>query len=402
VLARRHGINPKTVAKWKKRPSVQDERTGPKEPRSTVLTLDEEAILVAFRRHTLLPLDDCLYALQATIPHLTRSSLHRCLKRHGLSRLPNTDGDKPRRAKFKRYPIGYFHIDLAEVRTEQGKLYLLVAIDRTSKFAFVELHERVTRRVAANFLRALIAAVPYRVHTVLTDNGTHFTEPSGNTWAPDEIKQMLARKQLFRAHAFELACAQNDVAHRLTKPRHPWTNGQVERMNRTIKEATVQRFYDATHDQLRAHLADFVAAYNFARRLKTLKGLTPYEFICKRWTREPERFRLNPLHQMPAPNTYSVFRSGCIVSCGCEVVGAFGGCEDVDEAPDGGPKALNRTFGGFPEQSFEFGKRVLDGVEVGRVRREVEQACTRRLDQGSHACPLVAGQVVQDHDIARP
>jgi transposase InsO family protein len=156
--------------------------------------------------------------------------------------------------------------------------------------------------VAGNFLRALIAAVPYRVHTVLTDNGTHFTEPSGNTWTPDEIKAMLARKQLFRAHAFELACAQNDVAHRLTKPRHPWTNGQVERMNRTIKEATVQRFYYATHEQLRMHLADFVAAYNFARRLKTLKGLTPYEFICKRWTIEPERFRLDPLHQMPGLN----------------------------------------------------------------------------------------------------
>src|SRR5215211_6211498 len=252
ALARRHGINPKTVAKWKKRPSVQDERTGPKEPRSTVLSIEEEAIVVAFRRHTLLPLDDCVYALQATIPHLTRSSQHRCLQRHGISRLPNTDSDKPRRAKVKRYPIGFFHIAIAEVRTEQGKLYLLVAIDRTSKFAFVELHERVTRRVAANFLRALIAAVPYRVHTVLTDNGTHFTEPSGNTWTPDEIKQMLARKQLFRAHAFELACAQNDVAHRLTKPRHPWTNGQVERMNRTIKEATVQRFYYATqvHAQL--------------------------------------------------------------------------------------------------------------------------------------------------------
>jgi len=173
VLAQRHGINPKTVAKWKKRPSVQDERTGPKEPRSTVLS-PEEAIVVAFRRHTLLPLDDCLYALQPTLPHLTRSSLHRCLQRHGIARLPDTDGDKPRRAKFKRYPIGYFHIDIAELRTEQGRLYLLVAIDRTSKFAFVELHERVTRRVAGDFLRHLIAAVPYRVHTVLTDNGTHF------------------------------------------------------------------------------------------------------------------------------------------------------------------------------------------------------------------------------------
>ena len=84
----------------------------------------------AFRPNTLLPSDDCLYALQATIPHLSRSSLHRCLKRHGIFRLPNVKGDKPIRKKFKSHPIGYFHIDIAEVHTEEGKLYLFVAIDR--------------------------------------------------------------------------------------------------------------------------------------------------------------------------------------------------------------------------------------------------------------------------------
>jgi hypothetical protein len=175
ALERRHGVNQKTIAKWKKRSFTVDLRPGPKEPRSTTMTIEEEAIVVAFRRHTLLPLDDCLYALQATIPHLTRSSLHRCLQRHGISRLPEVDGNKPARKKFKAYPIGYFHVDLAEVRTEQGKLYLLVAIDRTSKFAFVELHEKATRRIAGDFLRHLVAAVPYRIHIVLTDNGTHFT-----------------------------------------------------------------------------------------------------------------------------------------------------------------------------------------------------------------------------------
>src|SRR5215218_6812120 len=174
ALARRYGVSPTTVQKWRKRQTVADQPMGPKQPRSTVLTVEEEAIIVAFRRHTLLPLDDCLYALQATIPHLTRSSLHRCLQRHGISRLPETEGDKPAKKRFKPYPIGYFHIDIAEVRTEQGQLYLMVAIDRTSKFAFVELHERISRRVAGDFLRALIKAVPYRVHTVLTDNGTHF------------------------------------------------------------------------------------------------------------------------------------------------------------------------------------------------------------------------------------
>src|SRR5215218_4105699 len=193
VLARRHGINPKTVAKWKKRTSVQDKRTGPKEPRSTVLSVGDEAIVVAFRRHTLLPLDDCLYALQATIPHLTRSSLHRCLQRHGISRLPEVDGDKPDKRKFKSYPIGYFHIDIAEVRTEAGKLHLFVAIDRTSKFAFVELHEKATTGVSGEFLRRLIEAVPYRVHTVLTDNGIQFTTPGAGGSAVPVIRDAMAR-----------------------------------------------------------------------------------------------------------------------------------------------------------------------------------------------------------------
>lgn len=74
-------------------------------------------------------------------------------------------------------------------------------------------------------------------------------------------------------------------------------------MNRTIKDATVKRFYYESHGQLRQHLADFVAAYNFACRLKTLKGLTPYEFICKAWTTQPERFTANPFQKMPGLNT---------------------------------------------------------------------------------------------------
>lgn len=147
-LSRELGINPKAVAKWRKRQTVEDQKTGPKEPHSTVLSEEEEVMVVAFRRHTLLPLDDCLYALQPSIPHLTRSSLHRCLQRHGISRLPDVEGDKPKRQKFKRYPIGYFHIDIAEVRTEVGKLYLFVAIDTTSKFAVAQLVEKANRKTA--------------------------------------------------------------------------------------------------------------------------------------------------------------------------------------------------------------------------------------------------------------
>jgi Integrase core domain len=132
---------------------------------------------------------------------------------------------------------------------------------------------------------------------------THFTDPAGETWSPTEIKEMIAERRLFHAHAFEYACALNDIDHRVTKPKHPWTNGQVERMNRTIKDATVRRYFYETHDQLRAHLRDFVDAYNLARRLKTLRGLTPYEFVCKAWTSQPQRFIISPLQKMPGLNT---------------------------------------------------------------------------------------------------
>lgn len=286
-LAERYDINQKTVAKWKKRDFVADAPMGPKEKRSTVLTAEQEAACVAFRKHTLLPLDDCLYALQSSIPHLTRSSLHRLFQRHDISRLPDVAGEKPAKKKFKQYPIGYFHIDIAEVRTEEGKLYLFVGIDRTSKFAYAELREKSDRTVASDFLTNLVNIVPYKIHTVLTDNGAQFcVQPRYRNGAT-------AR---FMRHMFHIRCLEHDIEHRLTKPNHPWTNGQVERMNRTLKEATVKRYHYENHQQLKEHLYNFLNAYNFAKRLKTLKGLTPYEYIIKCWQNEPERFNINP-HQ---------------------------------------------------------------------------------------------------------
>lgn len=296
TLSRELGINPKTVAKWRKGATVEDLKTGWKAPHSTTLTEAEEAMVVAFRRHTLLPLDDCLYALQPSIPHLTRSALHRCLQRHGISRLPDVEGDKPRRQSFKRYPIGFFHMDIAEVQTAEGKLYLFVGIDRTSKFAVTQLVDKADRRTAWEFLEHLLKAVPYRIHTILTDNGIQFAEQPRNrntAWS--------------RQMRFDMICEAHYIEHRLTKPNHPWTNGQVERMNRTIKEATVKRFHYESHDQLRTHLADFMAAYNFARRLKTLSGLTPYEYITKIWTSEPDRFIVDPIHQMPGLGAINSF-----------------------------------------------------------------------------------------------
>ena len=177
ALAACYGVSPTTIQKWRKRDHVHDAAMGPKQVRSSTLTLEQEAAVVAFRRHTLLPLDDCLYALQPSLPHLTRSSLHHCLERYGISRLPQIEGDKPGKRKFKIYPIGFFHLDIAELRTGEGKLYLFVAIDRTSKFAVARLAEAADRQSAVAFLNAVFEAVPYRIHTVLTDNGIQFCHP---------------------------------------------------------------------------------------------------------------------------------------------------------------------------------------------------------------------------------
>jgi len=220
ALARRSGVNAKTIAKWKARSSVSDLPTGPREPRSTVLSVEEEAVVVAFRRHTLLPLDDCLYALQPTIPHLTRSSLHRCLQRHGISRLPQVAGEASPKRKFKAYPIGFFHLDIAEVLTAQGKLYLLVAIDRASKFAVARLVDKANTQTARLFLEAVVAAVPYRVEIVLTDNGSQFADLPKNRSGPT------AR---LRGHPFDRACREHRIEHRLTKPNHPWTTDVIDK-----------------------------------------------------------------------------------------------------------------------------------------------------------------------------
>ena len=285
-LAAQYGLNQKTVAKWRKRAFVHDAPMGPKAPHSTVLSAEEEAIAVAFRKHTLLPLDDCLYALQATIPHLTRSSLHRCLKRHGISRLPEIDGDKAAKKPFKRYPIGYFHIDIAEVRTGEGKLYLFVAIDRTSKFAFAQLHPAANVKTAVNFLEALIEAVPYKIHTVLTDNGIQFGDSFRTAQARRPATGCTCSIALPRArHRASPHQAQPSVDQWPGRADEPHAQGG-DRPALSLRQPR----------QLEDHLAAFLDAYNFAKRLKTLSGLTPYESICKAWADEPDRFKYDPTH----------------------------------------------------------------------------------------------------------
>ena len=111
----------------------------------------------------------------------------------------------------------------------------------------------------------------------LTDNDVQFTNH--------------ARNHRAFPHVFDRVCKENRVEHRLTQPAYPWTNGQVERMNKTIKEATVHRYYYESQTALQEHLQAFINAYNFAKRLKSLNDLTPWEFIVKERKSSSKSFR---------------------------------------------------------------------------------------------------------------
>ena len=294
ALASRYSLNPKTVNKWRKRTTTADARMGPKAPRSTVLTPAEEAIVVAFRQKTLLPLDDVLGCLRDTIPNLSRSALHRCLQRHGISRLPVED-TKNQRKRFKTYEIGYVHIDSCELRHADGKLVMFLAIDRVSKFAYVEFHASAGKMEGAAFLRNVVEVFPYKINTVLTDNGMAFADLPKNREGPS--------RRYIGPHIFDRVCLEHGIEHRLTKPYHPWTNRQAERMNRTIKDATVKVYHYDNLQCLKAHVLTFVTAYNFAKHLKALRWRTPYHAICDAWPTNPSIFKINPHHLFPGPHT---------------------------------------------------------------------------------------------------
>ena len=132
---------------------------------------------------------------------------------------------------------------------------MFVAIDRTSKYAYVELHDKSTREVAVQFLETLVEKVPYTIHTILTDNGSQFTNSRNPTISvkENESPDNKINKDV-KCITYDAVCLENNIKHKLTIPYHPWTNGQVERMNRTIKEATFKKYHYETPDKLKEQI----------------------------------------------------------------------------------------------------------------------------------------------------
>jgi transposase InsO family protein len=281
TLAKRYGVNEKTVLYWKHAGTTEDKKCGPKTRKSALSELEQQAIC-SVRRHLKLPLDDLLIVFKDRIPALTRSNLHRCLQHHGLSKLPAEASDKTSQP-FKKYNIGYVHVDITELRCETGKWYLFVAIDRLTKYVYVELHPRMTQEVAVQFLRNLQDACVFKITHILTDNGAQFT-----------YNLLASHLQPNKKHAFTTLCEELGIEHRTTQFRHPWTNGQVEITNKIIKQATTKQFHYETPDDLKVHLQTFILYYNHQRPLKSLKLKTPWQLVQECYNQNPELFKSNP------------------------------------------------------------------------------------------------------------
>ena len=231
-----------------------------------------------------------LGCLRDFIPRLTRSSLHRCLVRHGISRLPQDEEARSKRQTFKDTKIGYVHIDSAQFRSAEGKTHMVLAINRMFKFVHVEFHATAEMATGGAFMRSVVVALPYQIHTVLTDNGVAFTKNASTKW--DGMR-----------YVFDRMGDEHGIEYRRSLPCHPWTNGQAKRMNRTVKDATVKAFHYETTQALCAHVLAFVTAYNFAKHLKGLRWRTPFQAICDAWKADPSSFKINSHYFTMGPNT---------------------------------------------------------------------------------------------------
>lgn len=288
VLASLYNVGEGTIRRWKHR-SVFTDASHTAHRLQTTLTPAQERIAVELRKMLLLPLDDLLAVCREFLcPDVSRSGLDRCLRRHGVGNLKALLPATPKEpAKgFKTYEPGYVHVDvkyLPQMADESQRSYLFVAIDRATRWVFVQIKSRKTAVNAKAFLNALHKACPVRISKVLTDNGKEFTdrlfasrtkEPSGH-------------------HEFDRLSKELDIEHRLTKPRTPQTNGMVERFNGRVSDVLkTHRFTDG--QDMRQTIERYVHLYNHQLPQSALHSRTPIQELKRWYDEKPQLFHRQP------------------------------------------------------------------------------------------------------------
>lgn len=286
-----YSLSKATVLKWKKRENTEDLSHRPHKLHTTLSTV-QEWIVCELRRMLMLPLDDLLTVTREFMnPKVSRAGIERLLKREGMASLrtimkeQKKGGKSTEKKSFKDYAPGYIHMDikyLPQMPDQSSRSYLFVAIDRATRWVFMHVYPDQTEKSSVDFLARLNKACPFKIEKLLTDNGTQFTDRFTS-----RTKEPTGR------HVFDQACAKAGIEHRLIKPRHPQTNGMVERFNSRISELVQQTRFGSIKE-LELTLKDYLQAYNCHIPQRSLDHLCPADAV-KKWQKEkPELFNKKP------------------------------------------------------------------------------------------------------------
>ena len=279
-LATELGVCETTIRRWRRRTSVGDRSHTPHKL-AISLTDIEERLVVELRTSLALPLDDIVEVMRRCVnAKLSRSAIHRCLKRHGISARTVAARERPSTFETSE-PCGFIHLDIKYLPPlNRQRAYAFVAIDRATRYVYVEIHRDRTAATARSFLERFLVHFPHPVHTILTDNGSEWTD----RFAVD--KKAKPAGQPSGEHPIDRLCADRTIRHKLTRPFRPQTNGMVERFNRKLGEhlarmpenraAHHRRFLN--HAERDAYVLDFIANYN-RTRLKCLSYKAPAEAL---------------------------------------------------------------------------------------------------------------------------
>ena len=303
-LAEKYNISRPTAKKWKNRDSVNDKSHRPHKIQSSLSEI-QEAIVITIRTTLLLPLDDLLAITREFIlPDLSRSALDRCLRRHGVSNLrslqPKEDKEPTPKKSFKDYEPGFVHIDvkyLPQMPDEKQRKYLFVAIDRASRWVYLEILKDKSARSAKGFLNRLIKKAPFKITKTLTDNGKEFTDRFCAT----------GERKPTGEHLFDKACKEHGIEHRLIKPRTPQTNGMVERFNGRIADVLKSTtFFTSGH--LKTTLQQYERIYNQHVPQRNLGHISPIQAL-KDWQEKRPNLFVKLVYNLPGLDSYRTYNT---------------------------------------------------------------------------------------------